>query len=318
MAKKLASVNLNYCAQKLKKLFAQNCLPHAIMIIGNVQHGYIISIEFAKYLFCDSKTHDKCDCKGCNLFSANNHPDYFLVDLGVDQEIKVDLIREINKFTLSTTYLANKKIVLINNFHNLNKQAANAILKTLEEPSLHTDVLFLLTTDNPSILPATILSRVFQYNIIIYQQSKETREQIIQSGMIDDQLELLQDLYDIWIQESPNSLKLIEKWQSCPKSQLINYLWFIITNLIKTNLDIKEDIRVGHIANSSNDFIQNNQLTAIKQKISLHTQWELLDSLNYINKLFILGYQINWRLFLYNFIMSKFIKRNIYGRAARS
>jgi len=46
--------------------------------------------------------------------------------------------------------------------------------------------------------------------------------------------------------------------------------------------------------------------------------WQLLDSLNYLNRLIILGHQINWQLFLYNFIMTEITGDNIYGIRARS
>ena len=99
------------------------------------------------------------------MFIINNHPDYLLIDLDKDQEIKIDIIRDANNFINTAPYLTNRKILLINNFHNINNQAANAFLKTLEEPPLTTEILFLLISNKSRVLPATILSRVLQFNI---------------------------------------------------------------------------------------------------------------------------------------------------------
>ena len=107
----------------------------------------------------------------------------------------------------------------------------------------------------------------------------------------------MQDLYNIWVLNSGNLIDIVEKWQLLPKQQLVNCLWFIMTNIIK---------------------ISNPGMSLeIKQKTSPRLAWQLLDSLNYINKLIILGHQVNWQLFLYNFIMTKFTGENIYVRRTK-
>ena len=273
---------------KLKQLENNNVLPHAILLSGEPEQTFKIAVDFTKWLFCeDHKAIDDnmpCKCKACIIFMANNHPDYLLINL--EQEIKIDVIREVNNFANSRPYLANRKVVLINNMHNINKQAANAFLKTLEEPPFSTKILFLLLSSYPKILPITILSRVLQVNIFVTKTNDE------------DKREILQDLYNILVQDNINLRVIIEKWSKFDKQQLINCLWFIVTNILREEKD--------------------PMLLQIKQKISPNLLWQLLDSLNYMNRAIILGDPINWQLFLDNFVFTKFIGENVYGRSRGS
>jgi|GEM_PF-1285027 len=262
-------MQINYL-NKLKQLDKNNALPHAVLLSGEQTQTFKIAEDFAKWLFCED---------GSNL-AIMNHPDYLVINL--EQEIKIDTIREVNNFANSVPYLANRKVVLINNLHNINKQAANAFLKTLEEPPVSTKILFLLTSNYPKTLPITILSRVLQINTF----SIEIKD--------NDKMGVLQDLYNIWVQDNGNLRIVVEKWSKFDKQQLIDCLWFIVTNMLKG----KED----------------SILSQIRQKISPNLLWQLLDSLNYINRAIILGYQINWQLFLDNFVCTKFTGENVYGR----
>ena len=273
-------MQINYL-NKLKQLDKNNALPHAVLLSGEQTQTFKIAEDFAKWLFCED---------GSNL-AIINHPDYLVINL--EQEIKIDTIREVNNFANSVPYLANRKVVLINNLHNINKQAANAFLKTLEEPPLTTEILFLLITNNCKTLPATILSRVLQFNVF-----EKIEDNLYEDSQNNNQLAILQDLYNVWVQDNVNLIDIVEKWQKLPKKQLTNCLWSIMTNIIKT--------------------AKTGILLEIKQKIPPKVIWQLLDSLNYLNRLIILGHQINWQLFLYNFIMTEITGDNIYGIRARS
>ena len=280
-------MQINYL-NKLKYLEKNNVLPHAILLSGEQEQTFKIAEDFAKWLFCEERNIAinamLCQCKACRIRTANNHPDYLVIN--VEQEIKIDAIREVNNFANSTPYLANRKVVLINNVHNITKQAANAFLKTLEEPPVVTKILFLLITSYPKTLPVTILSRVLQINTF-------------STGIKgDDKMGVLQDLYNIWVQDNVHLRVIVEKWSKFDKQQLIDCLWFIVTNTLKG----KED----------------PILLQIRQKISPNLLWQLLDSLNYINRSIILGYQINWQLFLDNFVFTKFTGENVYGRTRGS
>lgn len=98
-------------------------------------------------------------CDSCNWLKANTHPQFLHVTAdpeGKSDIIKVDTIRKILPFTQQSSQ--GFRVVLIEQAHNMNMSAANALLKTLEEPAKN--VLIVLTSDQPQRLLPTIRSRV--------------------------------------------------------------------------------------------------------------------------------------------------------------
>lgn len=104
------------------------------------------------------KTDKPCGtCRQCLLFNANNHPDYF--DIKPDETsrvIKIDQIRQLIVDISKTAHVSDAQVVIVNPADMLNRNAANALLKTLKSPR---NVYILLVTDRLPALPATIRSR---------------------------------------------------------------------------------------------------------------------------------------------------------------
>ncbi len=88
---------------------------------------------------------------------AQSHGDLWTIESENEREISVDLIREMNSFLTQTPREGGWRVVLIDGAENLNHNAANALLKRLEEPPPKT--VFLLTTPLPERLLATVRSR---------------------------------------------------------------------------------------------------------------------------------------------------------------
>ncbi len=105
---------------------------------------------------------DACgQCKSCLLLQAGSHPDnYVLEPEEADKAIKVDQVRELVSFVVQTAQLGGRKVVLIEPVESMNINAANALLKSLEEPSGNT--VLLLVSHQPSRLLPTIKSRCVQ------------------------------------------------------------------------------------------------------------------------------------------------------------
>lgn len=100
-------------------------------------------------------------CKSCLLLKAGSHPDnYILEPEEADKAIKVDQVRELVGFVVQTAQLGGRKVVLIEPVEAMNINAANALLKSLEEPS--GDTVLLLVSHQPSRLLPTIKSRCVQ------------------------------------------------------------------------------------------------------------------------------------------------------------
>ncbi|MET1080104.1 MAG: DNA polymerase III subunit delta' [Pseudomonas sp.] len=105
---------------------------------------------------------DACGtCKACHLLAAGTHPDNFVLEPEEqDKAIKVDQVRELVGFVVQTAQLGGRKVVLVEPAESMNLNAANALLKSLEEPS--GDTVLLLVCHQPSRLLPTVKSRCVQ------------------------------------------------------------------------------------------------------------------------------------------------------------
>jgi DNA polymerase-3 subunit delta' len=89
---------------------------------------------------------------------AGSHPDLLVVETEEDSRvIKIDQVRRLIDFALKTPLIASHKLILLGPAEAMNANAANALLKCLEEPSAAT--LILLYSHQPTTLPATVRSR---------------------------------------------------------------------------------------------------------------------------------------------------------------
>ena len=146
----------------LQQRRAQGRLAHALLISGPAGIGKLqLANVFSQSLLCAEPQADglACgQCHACSLYAAGNHPDFFRLSPEDDSKvIKIDQIRVlIEKMSLSSHY-SRYRAVTLNPADAMNIAAANALLKTLEEPPA--DTVLLLITDRPSFLPATIRSR---------------------------------------------------------------------------------------------------------------------------------------------------------------
>lgn len=137
-------------------------LPHALLLAGMTGTG---KTDFAWHimqtLLCTqvSAASDPCgSCHACRLVVTNAHPNIYPVTPEKDgHAIKVDQIRELSEFIQQSSLQGEFRFAIINPAHSMNINAANALLKTLEEPS--SGAILILVTDQPNHLPATIRSR---------------------------------------------------------------------------------------------------------------------------------------------------------------
>lgn len=134
-------------------------VPSAMLFSGDMGIGKrLAAVNFAKAVNCLAPNDfDSCDkCVQCRKIDSGQHPDVTSV-VSESDEIKIDTIRKVEE-TLSLRALEGmKKVVIIDDADTMNINAANAFLKTLEEPP--PESLILLVSSNPDKLPATIRSR---------------------------------------------------------------------------------------------------------------------------------------------------------------
>jgi len=148
--------------QQVQSLIKQSRLPHAIMLrsidgLGIERLAYNIGSS----LLCqdpDQQGHACGQCSDCQLIVAGTHPDFHQITLLEDKkQISVDQIRELVKVCLERPHQGGYRVVIIDPCVAMNTAAANALLKTLEEPGDNT--LLILVSSANSSLPATIRSR---------------------------------------------------------------------------------------------------------------------------------------------------------------
>ncbi len=137
-------------------------MPHALLITGIDGLGKRgFAREIARALTCRETGPDgrACGhCTACALDAGGNHPDHLRVYLQEDAaEIRVDQIRELSADLALKSHGGGYKVAILNPADRMNQNAANSLLKTLEEPTDNT--VLLLISENPARLPATIRSR---------------------------------------------------------------------------------------------------------------------------------------------------------------
>lgn len=151
---------------------ARGRLGHALLVHGPVGLG---SHELARWLgalvLCDVDEARPCGrCASCALLAAGNHPDFHWIERERDEkekeakEIKIEQIRDLAAALALKSYRGGYKAAVISEADAMNEKAANALLKTLEEPAPRT--LLVLCSARPSRLTATIVSRCQRLELV--------------------------------------------------------------------------------------------------------------------------------------------------------
>ncbi len=177
--------------QSLVKRQQSGGLPHAIMLSGVRGVGkHTLSLKLAQWLLCDkaqaTKLAQACgQCHSCNLWHAGSHPDTILCEPeDGSKQIRVESIRRINDFLSQTSQISKSQVVIIRPIEVMNLNAANALLKTLEEPA-GSSYLILEAERYGSVLP-TIRSRC--QRVVVSVPSLEQSLAYMQEQGIDEAL----------------------------------------------------------------------------------------------------------------------------------
>ena len=159
--------------QRALQLKQQRHLPHAVLVDTCSAHGIdALALTLSMLLLCDNPENlSVCGvCEACRMMSAGTYADFSMVTLEYDNKskklnknIKIEQIRNlIHEVSLTRKY-ERLKIAAIYPAETMNKNSANALLKTLEEPA--PQVLILLLTPNRGRIPVTLRSRCQTWSI---------------------------------------------------------------------------------------------------------------------------------------------------------
>lgn len=175
----------------LKKSFAeltQHPIPNSLMIYGEKDIGKLqFGLELANYLLCESHQQRPChSCDSCHWVAQGSHPDLFIItpqnlkhllpfDTSDSEEnsepeekkqskfIRIEQIRQVISKNELGSYRGGKRVILIYPVEAMQSEAANCLLKTLEEPS--SQLHFILITSNLERILPTIRSRCQFFSI---------------------------------------------------------------------------------------------------------------------------------------------------------
>jgi DNA polymerase-3 subunit delta' len=143
-------------SKNLLRMFLENKnIPHAFLFYGQEGVGKkLVAKEFAKHLFCEHGS--ACgECNPCIKLERGSHPDLILIE--GDNSIGIDQSRMLSKEICEYPYESEKRVIIIDQAETLTREAANALLKTLEEPPPYNH--FFLITSAEKEIPPTIRSR---------------------------------------------------------------------------------------------------------------------------------------------------------------
>lgn len=156
----VAFANISWLQNDYRELLARfkgQTPPHALMLYGKEGVGKVRLAEtLVAGILCRELDNElPCGrCQSCRWLASGFHPDF--CEIKGDGEIKVDEIRNIQQFSRLTPETG-KKVVLIKHADRMNLNAANSLLKVLEEPP--SDFCFILESSSIEKLPITVRSR---------------------------------------------------------------------------------------------------------------------------------------------------------------
>ncbi len=162
----------------LKRLLTGSKFPHALLFVGREGIGKKrVAHVAASYFLC--KKGGCLSCRDCKRVLEGLHPDFRLeAPKGKGGGILIEQIRELRDWAFMAPMEGERKVAVLDDAHLMRPEAANALLKTLEEPPEGT--LFILVTSEQSKLLPTIVSRcqIVRFHPLSRQEVEEVCERI--------------------------------------------------------------------------------------------------------------------------------------------
>lgn len=149
----------------LQRSLEQGSVAHAYLVIGPPHVGKMtLALNLAQALNCQAADPPCGLCDSCQKIASGKHADVQIIGLNAGNsndkpraEIGIDQIREIQHSSSLPPFEGRCKVFIIDGAEFMSTEAANCLLKTLEEPA--GGVIFILLTTNDGVLPATVVSR---------------------------------------------------------------------------------------------------------------------------------------------------------------
>ena len=206
----------NKIISQLRSSIVRDRLAHAYICSGPAGSGKKETAKtLAKILNCESKGTDSCGlCSSCKKIENNNHPDVRWILRGDDSNsIKIEDIRNLQREIYMKPYEGRYKVYTIIDADTMTEEAANCLLKTLEEPP--GDALLILTSSNIKMLLSTIISRC---QVVKFPHASGHNEDDSKDEVIDMFMETIEEpkeklwLFDKERAEVEDALYVLAGW----------------------------------------------------------------------------------------------------------
>lgn len=265
-----------------------NRLPHALLLVGpKGQHKINFAYQFSRALLCEqaSQQGEPCDnCQACRLTQSRVHPNLFWVEPEkAGTPIKIDQIRHVTDFINQTSMQQGYRTVIIHPADHMNVQAANALLKSLEEPA--PGVILMLVCDQVGRLPATILSRCHRLNFPAIDENERLQLLNEQAGR-NDLFQALQQLTE----GKADPISTAALLQHGDAGEIIEHFLSWVVDIMRLQLNGGEE---GVI---NKDYLP--QLAQLKQSTQLKHNVTLMDHLQQLRVDIERGIHFNKQLLL--------------------
>jgi len=172
----------------LRHMESHTHMPHAVLLSGPRGIGkFMVASVLGAALLCKSGEIRPCgSCQSCLQMSYGTHPDFSLIEPD-GANIKIEQIRKLQHEVALAPYVSLRRVCIINEAELMTVQAANSLLKILEEPV--GDIVFILVSANRLMLLPTIISRCMSMGFQPLTD-KVLAKALIDKGFLPDQSEM--------------------------------------------------------------------------------------------------------------------------------
>ncbi len=142
----------------LKRALQKERIPNSLLFCGPEGVGKrTLALVLAKAMNCETKADDACEaCSSCRAISRGNFPDVMVIS-PENKMIRIDQMRILKQTAYLRPMAGKKRFFIVTETDKMNDEAANSLLKILEEPPSFSHII--LITSNPEMIKPTIKSR---------------------------------------------------------------------------------------------------------------------------------------------------------------
>lgn len=255
---------------------------------------------FSQAVMCQNYPAEACGfCHGCQLMSSASHPDFHVIKPEKEgKAITVEQIRQCNRIAQESSQLSGVRLFVIEPAEAMNESAANALLKTLEEPS--STCMFLLVAHRANALLPTITSRCQQWHLT--PPNSETVAQwlsaqysgevplyaahingnaplaaldFIQQDKVSRYSSIETDFIALCRQQS-DAVKLAKELAAEPQESL-SWLWYLLSDAQKVHYGLSMPsfvpgaVKLAQVCDYQKLYSQSQALLKLLDQLRLHT-----------------------------------------------